>query len=47
MFAALAPAVIFALSIPIALVDPRLAVLSWLLIFVAEALLGKFLPATD
>ena len=37
---------IFALSIPIALVDSRLAVLSWLLIFVAEALIGKFLPST-
>jgi TMEM175 potassium channel family protein len=46
LFAALAPAVIFALSIPIALVDSRLAVLSWLLIFVAEALIGKFLPST-
>jgi uncharacterized membrane protein len=44
MLASLAPAVIFLLSIPIAVFyDPGTALLSWLLIFVAEFLIGKYL----
>ena len=44
LIASLAPAVVFAISIPIALLgDPGLALLSWLLIFVAELLIGKYL----
>jgi uncharacterized membrane protein len=44
MLASVAPAVIFALSIPIAIFyDPGTALLSWLLIFVAEFLIGKYL----
>jgi uncharacterized membrane protein len=44
MIAATIPAVVFAISIPIALFyDAGTALLSWLLIFVAEFLIGKFL----
>jgi uncharacterized membrane protein len=44
MLASLAPAAIFLLSIPIAIFyDPGTALLSWLLIFVAEFLIGKYL----
>jgi uncharacterized membrane protein len=44
MIAALAPAVVVAISIPIAVfIDPATALLSWLLIFVAEFLIGKYL----
>jgi uncharacterized membrane protein len=46
MIAALTPAVIFGVSIPIAiLIDPGTALASWLLIFVAELLIGKYLRA--
>jgi uncharacterized membrane protein len=47
LIAALAPALVFAISIPIALVDPSLALLSWLLIFPAELFIGKYLRAED
>jgi uncharacterized membrane protein len=47
LIAALAPALVFAISIPIALADPGLALLSWLLIFPAEFLLGKYLRTED
>ncbi len=44
MLASLAPAVIFLVSIPIAIFhDPSTALLSWLLIFVAEFFIGKYL----
>jgi uncharacterized membrane protein len=44
MAASLAPAVVFVLSIPVALlVDPGLGLLSWLLIIPAEFAIGKFL----
>ena len=44
MLASLAPAVIFGLSIPIAIFyDPGVALLSWLLIFVTEFLIAKSL----
>jgi TMEM175 potassium channel family protein len=41
MIASLAPAVIFAASIPVALVDSGIAVLTWVLIFPAEYLIGR------
>lgn len=44
MIAALTPAAVFALSIPIAILwSPGVALTSWLLIFVAEYVLGKYL----
>jgi len=44
MLASIAPAVVFVLSIPIAIYnDPAHAVLSWLLIFPAEFFIGKYL----
>jgi uncharacterized membrane protein len=44
MLASLAPAVVFLFSVPIALFyDPGTALLSWLLIFAAEFLIGKYL----
>src|SRR5262249_41055554 len=44
MIASIAPAPVFAISIPIALfVDPGLALLSWILIFPAEFFIGKYL----
>ena len=43
LVASLAPAAVFAISIPIALVDPGLALISWLLIFPAEFFIGKYL----
>ena len=45
LVAAVAPAVVFAISIPIAMFDSSLALLSWLLIFPAEFLIGKYLRA--
>jgi uncharacterized membrane protein len=47
LVAAVAPAVVFAISIPIAMVDTGLALLSWLLIFPAEFFIGKYLRADD
>jgi uncharacterized membrane protein len=47
LVAAIAPAVVFAISIPIAFVDAGLALLSWLLIFPTEILIGKYLRAED
>ena len=48
MIAALAPATIFLLSIPVAIyVDPGTALSMWVLIFVAEFLIGKFLRIED
>jgi uncharacterized membrane protein len=47
MIASLAPAAVFAISIPIALLwDPGTALLSWLLIIPAEYVVGKYLPST-
>jgi uncharacterized membrane protein len=44
MLASLAPAAVFALSVPIAIFyDPGVALLSWLLIFVVEFFIGKYL----
>ena len=43
MIASVAPAFVFVLSIPIALADPGLGLLSWLLIIPAEFLIGKYL----
>jgi len=44
MIASVAPAVVFAMSIPIAIFgDPALALLAWLLIFPTEYLIGKYL----
>jgi uncharacterized membrane protein len=44
MIASLTPALVFAVSIPLALlVDPGLGLLSWLLIFPAEFFIGKHL----
>jgi uncharacterized membrane protein len=44
MIASLAPALVFLISIPIAvLADPGWALLSWLLIFPAEFFIGKYL----
>jgi uncharacterized membrane protein len=44
MLASIAPAAVFALSIPIAIFyDPGIGLLSWLLIFPAELLIGKYL----
>ena len=44
MLASIAPAIVFAVSVPIALfVDPGLALLSWILIFPAEFFIGKYL----
>jgi TMEM175 potassium channel family protein len=45
--AAVAPAVVFAISIPIALADAELALLSWLLIFPAEFFIGKHLRVEE
>jgi uncharacterized membrane protein len=42
MIASVAPAIVFVVSIPIALVDAGVALLSWLLIFPAEYLIGKY-----
>ena len=47
LVAAVAPAVVFALSIPIAMLDAELALLSWLLIFPAEFFIGKYLRVED
>jgi uncharacterized membrane protein len=47
LIAALIPAVVFAISIPIAAVDAGLALLSWLLIFPVEFLVGKYLRVED
>jgi uncharacterized membrane protein len=48
MIASVAPAAVFAISIPIAvLYDPGVALLSWLLIFPAELLIGKYLHAEE
>jgi uncharacterized membrane protein len=44
MLASLAPAAVFAISVPIALLyDPGMALLSWLLIFPAEYFIAKYL----
>jgi uncharacterized membrane protein len=43
MIASVAPAVVFLISIPIALADPGLGLTSWLLIIPAEFLIGKYL----
>ena len=44
MIASIAPALVFAISIPIAVLgEPGLALLSWLLIFPAELFIGKYL----
>jgi uncharacterized membrane protein len=44
MIASIAPGIVFAVSVPIALfVDPGLALLSWILIFPAEFFIGKYL----
>ena len=43
MMASVAPALVFALSIPIAFVDPGLGLASWLLIIPLEFLIGKYL----
>lgn len=44
LIASTAPAAVFAISVPLAVfVDPGLALLSWLLIFPAELLIGKYL----
>jgi uncharacterized membrane protein len=43
LVAALAPAAVFAISIPIATVDAGLALLFWLVIFPAEYFIGKYL----
>jgi uncharacterized membrane protein len=44
LIASTTPALVFAVSIPIAiLVDPGLALISWLLIFPAEYFIGKYL----
>lgn len=44
VIASVAPAVVFAISIPIAvLYDPGLGLLSWILIFPAEFFIGKYL----
>src|SRR5262249_33874922 len=47
LVAAVAPAVVFAISIPIATVDTSLALLSWLLIFPAEFFIGKYLRVEE
>ena len=47
MVASMAPAVVFVVSIPIALAEPHLALLSWLLIIPAEFLIGKYLRTDD
>ena len=47
LVAAVTPAVVFAISIPIAMVDASLALLSWLLIFPAEFLIGKYLRVEE
>ncbi len=48
MVASIAPAVVFAISIPIAIYDdPGTALLSWLLIFPAEYFIGKYLKTSD
>jgi uncharacterized membrane protein len=47
MIASVAPATVFAVSIPIALADAHLALLSWLLIIPAEFLIGKYLRTDD
>jgi hypothetical protein len=42
--ASLAPAVVFGLSIPVAILyDPGIGLLTWLLIFPAEFFIGKYL----
>ena len=44
MLASIAPAAVFALSVPIAILyDPGVALLSWLLIFPAEYFIAKYL----
>ncbi len=44
LVAAFAPALVFAISIPVAiLIDPATALLTWLLIFPAEFFIGKYL----
>ena len=47
LVAAIAPAVVFAVSIPIALADPGLALVFWITIFPLELLIGKYLHAED
>jgi uncharacterized membrane protein len=47
LFAAVLPAAVFAISIPIALADASLGLLFWLLIFPAEFLIGKYLRTED
>ena len=42
--ASLVPVVVFAISIPIALFNPTLALLSWLLIFVGERVVDRWKP---
>jgi uncharacterized membrane protein len=46
MLASIAPAAVFAISIPVAIwYDPGVGLLTWLLIFPAEFFLGKYLKA--
>jgi uncharacterized membrane protein len=47
LIASVAPAAVFAISIPIALADPGLALFSWLLIFPAEFVIGKYLRVEE
>ena len=47
LLASLVPVVVFALSIPLALVDTRAAMLSWILIFPLERVVDRYGPAPD
>jgi uncharacterized membrane protein len=44
--ASLAPVLVFLASIPIAMVDPTAALLSWLLIWVLEVIIGRLTPSS-
>jgi uncharacterized membrane protein len=45
MVASLIPVIAFVVSIPIAFVDPTLALLSWLIVWPAETIVDRFKPA--